>query len=137
MNQELHEAYRQTTFCADTPRGRLALRIDQCDAQLDRLLMDNACESWAYLTAYNPGSVVLSPEENQHRQSALENELHKGGWVFFAGEGVGGSGNWPPELSVLVLGIDEATAQQLGRAFGQNAVVVGRLGRPAELVILN
>jgi hypothetical protein len=137
MNQELHEAYRQTTFYADTPRGRLALCIDQCDAQLDRLLIENACESWAYVTAYNPGSVVLSHEENQHRQASLENELHKRGWVFFSGEGVGSSGNWPPEPSVLVLGIGAATAQQLGRAFGQNAVVVGRLGRPAELVILN
>jgi hypothetical protein len=137
MNQELHEAYCQTTFYADTPRGRLALRIDQCDAQLDRLLVDHACGFWAYLTAYNPGSVLLSPEENHHRQVDLENELRIGGWDFFPGEGVGNGGTWPPEPSVLVLGIDEATAQKLGRAFGQNAVVVGRLGRPAELATLN
>ncbi len=137
MNQELHEAYRKTTFYADTPRGRLALRIDKCDAQLDQLLVDHACESWAYLTAYNPGSVLLSPDENHHRQVTLEAQLHTGGWTFFAGEGVGDSGNWPPEPSVLVLGIDEATAQQLGIAFDQNAVVVGRLGKPAELAILN
>lgn len=137
MDQDLHEAYCHTTFYAETPRGRLALRINQFDAQLDQLLLDHACESWAYITAYNPRSVLLSPEENHHRQANLENELRMGGWACFPGEGVGGSGNWSPEPSVLVLGIDEATAHRLGKAFGQNAIVVGRLGSPAELAALN
>jgi len=137
MDRELYEAYRQTTFYADTPRGRLALRISQCDAKLDQLLADHSCESWAYITAYNPGSVFLSPEENQRRQADLEHELRMGGWACYSGEGVGGSGNWPPESSVLVLGIDEATAHRIGKAFGQNAIVVGRVGMPAELATLN
>ena len=137
MLRPLHEAYCQTTFYADTPRGRLALRIDECNSQLEQLLVDYACESWAYLTAYNPGSVLLSPEENHCRQAKLEGILRKGGWGIFTGEGVGDDGNWPPEKSLLVLGIDETTAQQLGKEFGQNAVVIGRLGRPAELATLD
>jgi hypothetical protein len=34
------------------------------------------------------------------------------------------------------LGIDEAAAKRLGEAFDQNAIVIGRLGEPAQLVWL-
>lgn len=136
MPRELLDAYRRTIFCADTPRGRLALRIGQCNADLDLLLAEHECETWAYITAYNPGSVLLAPEENRQRQARLERDLSLGGWVCFSGEGIGANGDWPPEASTLVLGIDADSAQRLGRAFGQNAIVMGCLGKPAELSIL-
>jgi len=136
MTQELFEAFCQTTYYANTPRGRLAIRIGQCVADLDLLLADYGCRAWAYLTAYNPRSKRLSDEENQRRQARLESELRAGGWTYCSGEGVGIGGDWPPEMSMLVLGIDEATAKQLAEAFEQNAIVVGRLGKPAELVLL-
>ena len=136
MNQDLYEAYRQTTFYAVTPRGRLALRIGQCDAKLDALLSDQGCETWAYLTACNPGSIQLSLDANQQRQARLESELCKGSWAFYRGEGIGGNGDWPPEPSVLVLGIDEPNAQRLGELFSQNAIVVGCTGKPSRLVLL-
>ena len=136
MNRALYDAYCRTTYCANTPSGRLAIHIDQCDAQLDLLLADHACRTWAYLTACNPGSTALSAEENERRQARLESKLRAGGWTCFAGEAVGAGGDWPPEASLLVLGIDEAAAKRLGKAFEQNAIVVGCLGKPARLVWL-
>jgi len=136
MNQELHNAYRRTTYYANTPRGRLAIRTDQCDAELDLLLADHGCRTWAFVTAHNPGSKALSAEENAQRHARLESELRTGGWTSFFGEGVGAGSDWPPETSLLVLGIDETAAKQLGEAFEQNAIVVGRLGEPARLVWL-
>jgi hypothetical protein len=136
MDQALFEAYRRTIYYADTPIGRLALRIGECEAQLDRLLAEHGSRTWAFLTAFNPGSQPLSIAENQWRQALLDDELRAGGWTCFPGEGVGASGDWPPEASTLVLGIGEGAAKRLGKKFGQNAIVVGCLGQPAELVVL-
>ena len=55
------------------------------------------------------------------------------GFEFFHGWGVGTRGDWPPEPSLLVLGIDEEQARKVGAEFGQNAIVVGRTGAVAEL----
>jgi hypothetical protein len=137
MSIELSEAYRRTTYYANSPRGRLAIHTNQCNAELDLLLADHGCRSWAFVTAHNPGSRALSAEENARRHGRLESDLRAGGWTsFFFGEGVGAGGDWPPETSILVLGIDEAAAKQLGEAFEQNAIVIGRLGEPAQLVWL-
>jgi hypothetical protein len=54
------------------------------------------------------------------------------GRPFFAARGEADDGDWC-EPSVLVVGMAEAGAVALGRAFGQNAVVVGRAGAAAEL----
>ena len=44
---------------------------------------------------------------------------------------------WVPEDSYLILGIPRTDAISLGYDFGQNAIVVGRIGNPAELCGLN
>lgn len=55
------------------------------------------------------------------------------GHPMFSGEGIGDDGTWPAERSVLVLGIERAIAIELGRRFGQRAILCGRLGGPATL----
>ncbi|HEV3022571.1 MAG TPA: DUF3293 domain-containing protein [Pirellulales bacterium] len=137
MDRELLEAYRRTVYYADTPGGRLALRIGQGNTQLELLLAEHGCRTWAYLTAFNPGSKRLTAEENQQRQACLDDALRAGGWTCFPGESVGADGDWPPELSTLVLGIDEAAAKRLGESLGQNAIVVGGMGKPPELLVLD
>jgi hypothetical protein len=54
---------------------------------------------------------------------------------MFLGEGIGDDGAWPPEPSILVLGIEREAAVQLGRLFGQRAIVCGELGGLATLVL--
>lgn len=51
------------------------------------------------------------------------------------GEGIGDDGQWAPELSLLVLGIDRNDARRLGRQYGQLAVIYGELNREAELLM--
>ena len=55
------------------------------------------------------------------------------GLPVLEGAGVGTGGDWPPEPSFLVLGIGAEAAVDIGRAFGQVAIVVGRRGEPARL----
>jgi hypothetical protein len=50
------------------------------------------------------------------------------------GAGAGDDGRWAPEPSLLVLGLPRAEAVELARRFGQEAIVAGRRGAPAELV---
>jgi hypothetical protein len=47
-----------------------------------------------------------------------------------------GRGDWPPEPSLLVMGISEAQAREIGAAFDQKAVVVGHCGEPVRRVWL-
>ena len=58
------------------------------------------------------------------------------GRVCLAGQGRHPDGGWPPEPSLLVLGLDRVAASELGRRWDQNAVVwVGEDATP-ELVLL-
>jgi hypothetical protein len=132
---DLISAYRRTSFFANTDRGRIRVRIGEHNADLDALLRAVGRRSWAYVTAYNPGSIVLSVEENADRQSALESGVQTAGYRIFAGEGVGDDGQWPPEPSLLILGIDRQAAIELGHRHGQRAVVWGELGTEAGLLL--
>jgi hypothetical protein len=131
----LLEAYRKTTFYADTPRARLALRVGQRCLDLDALLNDHGLSTWAYFTASNPGSRRLSDEDNSARQRELEGDVARLGVRAYPGAGVADDGLWPPEPSLLILGIARGEAIGLGRRYGQVAIVCGELGRAAELVL--
>jgi hypothetical protein len=58
------------------------------------------------------------------------------GITYFPGEGQGEDPSWLAEASFLVLGLGREEASDLGRKYGQNAIVwVGSDGVP-ELVLL-
>jgi hypothetical protein len=120
---------------ANTPKGRLCLRVGQRCVELDDLLAGHGVTTWAYVTAFNPGSVLLPADENSARQRELERSVAALGLASYPGEGIGDDGRWPPEASLLVLGIGRNDAVRLGQEFGQLAVVYGDLGQEAELVV--
>jgi hypothetical protein len=129
----LLEAYRKTRYEAQAPGGKVVLRHGERSLELDRLL-DARAPGWAFITAWNPGSNPrLSIDENRRRQQELEAALSPR-YRTFKGKGVGDDGRWPPEESVLVLGISRDQALRFGRQFGQLAIVAGRRGEPAEVV---
>lgn len=49
---------------------------------------------------------------------------------------MGGNPAWKPELSLLAIGIARDKAIEIGNSFEQNAIVVGRIYLPAELLLL-
>jgi Protein of unknown function (DUF3293) len=131
----LLEAYRRTAFNVDTPKGRLSLRVGQRCLELDDLLTDHGVSTWAYVSAFNPGSMRLRDEENAARRREREAVIASLRVVSYAGEGVADDGGWPPEPSLLILGIARGDAGRLGRQYGQLAVLYGEQGREAELVL--
>jgi len=131
----LLKAYKKTRFLVWTPEGEIVLRVGERNLQLDALMAKFGTVSSAFVTAWNPGSVNLSMEENQNRQTTLTAEVGKAGYVSFCGEGVGEDQAWTPEASVLIVGILRGDAQRLGVRFGQAAIVFAERGRAVELLL--
>mgnify|MGYP001489801185 CR=1 FL=1 len=131
---DLEAAYLATCYFVDAPEGRFAIRLGAPSPRADALAAELGAAAWAYVTAYNPGSVPAPEEQNRARQRELEETVRGMGLPFFRGEGKGDDGGWPAEPSLLVLGIAEEEALRLARRFGQAAVVFGERGGPARLL---
>lgn len=73
------------------------------------------------LTAYNPGGVDRDQASNDEDEGALERELAAAGMTFWAADGRSPDNSWS-EPGVAVVGLDRATACDLGSRYGQLAV---------------
>ena len=133
---ELELAYRRTDFRVAERGWDFVLRIDEPSSVLALCHEAFGVTRSAYLTAWNPRSEPTALEINQSAQRALEAELTAAGFSWLRGEGVDPSGQWPGEPSVLVLGIAAEDAARLGRAYGQNAIVVAGRDAVARLVMV-
>jgi hypothetical protein len=114
----------------------LVLRIGEPSAMLDALMDEEGAETAAYLTAANPRGELQDRRENELNCVALHQLLADAGYVCLLGEGRDPAGDWPPEPSVLAIGISRHEASVIGRSYEQNAIVFIERGKPAELVLL-
>ncbi|TGL60874.1 DUF3293 domain-containing protein [Leptospira sarikeiensis] len=110
----------------------LIIKIGEKHPELDLFLKQKQVSTWAFITAYNPKSKLLSPEENRLRNQNLEKEIAR----FEFKKGVGRKGNWSEE-SYLVLGGSLDFVLNLGRKFDQNAFVYGEIDSEAKLIFCN
>jgi hypothetical protein len=131
---DLVSHYLATSYRADAPGGPLIIRVGRPDTALDALLDSLGAREWAFITAYNPGSVPRSPEENELGNRDLLERLRDLGHDPLPGAGIGDDGIWPPEPSFFVAGIGVEEALRLGRLYGQLAVVAGRRGEAPRLL---
>lgn len=122
---ELDAAYRATTYRVFLPEGVVELRIDSVSSDFAAWLKAKGVNTWAIVTAANPGSQQISIRENAEHQAKLECELLEAGFEPFVVEAVADDGQWPVEESCLVPGIDPSKVIALARQFGQNAVLLG------------
>lgn len=120
--KSLIDAYRNTTFSFELPDGKVSLRHNSLCDELDKFLVKNGWEYAAVITAFNPGSVEKTREENNHANQKLEGKILNNGNQFFHGIGQGDDTDWHPEDSFLVFGITLKAALKLAEKFGQNAI---------------
>lgn len=132
--EDLADAYESTTYWVGAEPRPIGIRIGERAPALERLLARRGLTHWAFVTACNPGSQLRAPWFNTGRHLALLQVLRRGGYGWLIALAQGDAGDWPSETGVLVPGMDAASARNLGRRFGQNAVVVGRRGQPARLL---
>ncbi|MSQ69901.1 MAG: DUF3293 domain-containing protein [Betaproteobacteria bacterium] len=135
LTPELYAAYRATDYVA-LSSPPLTLSIDQTCPALDLLLALSGKQAAAFITAWNPHGQARTQEQNDRAHRALLDELRQRGCAVIEGEGRGRSRVWPPERSVLAVGIDQAGAEEVGRQFRQNAVVIHEVGGVSWLLVL-
>ena len=133
MSLGIEHAYRNTTYVVDHPDGAFGIRLGDPCPRLDALLAAHGVKGWAYVTAWNPRSEPVPAAVNTARQAELLARVTRAGYPVFSGRGQPVSGDWAPEESLLIIGIDEAAALALGVQFGQHAIVVGEAGGCAAL----
>jgi hypothetical protein len=132
--QDLAVLYSATSFRVEVPGGVIDIRVGNRHADLDALLSELSFAEWAFITAWNPGSALLPPEQNAAAQVDLIRIVRDHSYHFYEGDGIPDQAGWAPERSVWIAGISRADAVEIGRRFGQNAIIVGAVGAPAELL---
>ena len=131
MNQ-LIAAYKNTRY--HVFNTGITICIDENNVLLDALLSKQDAKSWAYITAYNPFSQTFTDEANDARHRLLLQSV--AAFSSFEGEGKGADESWPPEKSLLILGISKEQAIAIGNEYEQNAIVYGEAGQAAQLLLL-
>ncbi|MBC8145809.1 MAG: DUF3293 domain-containing protein [bacterium] len=132
--EDCDAAYRRTSYMIDAPEAPIIVRINQPSDDVDTLVDQFGETEWAFITAYNPYSEVLTPEENEKRHEGLLFDIQTRGLITFPSYGVDDDGTWPSEHGLFVIGITREDAIVLGRRLEQNAIVVGVVGGSPELV---
>jgi hypothetical protein len=130
---DLIEAYKNTKYKVFEPD--LTIEIGVLNQAVDMLLKKHKSAEWAFITAYNPYSRVITEYENKVRHDELK-DLTKD-YITFEGHGVGEDPAWEPELSLLIIGMTRDEASKIGKKFEQNAIVCGVINSNPELIILN
>jgi hypothetical protein len=130
---DLIEAYKNTKYKVFEPD--VIIEIGKSNQDLNNLLLKYNSNEWAFITAYNPYSRVLTNNENRTRHDELK-VLTKH-YKTFEGHGVGEDPTWEPELSLFIIGISKDDASLIGKKFEQNAIVYGKINFAPELLILN
>ena len=129
----LIEAYKNTKY--KVFGSTITIEIGKFNQDLNNLILNHNSNEWAFITAYNPYSKVLTNDENKIRHYELK-ELTEN-YVTFEGHGVGEDPTWEPELSLFIIGLSKVEASKIGKKFEQNAIVYGELNNSPELIILN
>ncbi len=133
IDQPLLDAYLATIY--EVKHLGLQIKIGEENGHLEEFLVDNNMFSWAFISAWNPYSKEVSAEENEIRHSKLVKMVEAKKFPFSEGYGVPSNEKWEAEKSLMILGISRREAIFFGKRMEQNAIVWGRLGGVAELVI--
>lgn len=119
---ELAAAYQAAIYQVGGERP-FRLELGRRCAALIRLYRRTGCDCALFITACNPASRPTDRAANGAAQARLAAELARLSPRVLEGQGLDPQGQWPPEASLLALGIDAAAARALGARYGQNAVV--------------
>ena len=111
------------------------MRIGLVCPPLQDLLTQHAATGACFVSAYNPRSEHRSERENEMAQHRLRDEVAAAGWPFFEGVGEDPQGHCPGEPCLLVLGVSRQQSLELGRRYGQNAVLWAGVGGIPDLVL--
>lgn len=134
MDLALIKAYEETDYRVDDDPP-LILRIGERNDGARVLMASFNVETAAFVTAWNPRSKRLTPDENYDRHQQMLNEIEQLRLNYFVGESEHPENGWR-EDSFLVLGIARQDATRLASQFEQNGYVWITMSGVPELVVV-
>lgn len=99
----------------------------------DDFFLSKGVKMYAWLTAANPRSKVLTDNENRIRMNELREDLN--GHMFFEGSSRSPDGTWEEE-GFWICNKDMHFLRNLGEKYGQNAFTFAVLEHSMQLIIL-
>lgn len=136
ISADLIASYRAADYQAGAGSAAALLHIDQHSESLSQLLAAAGQQCAVFITAYNPCSQPQSLTANQAAHAYLRDELKYLTDQIIEGTSSDPAGTWPPEQSLLALGVELDKSKALGRKFGQNAVVWAGADAIPRLILL-
>jgi len=121
-DKQLWESYRKAIYRVYEPA--FVFKIGCSSPMLVALLAKFECDTFAYITAYNPNGIVASNRDNLKANISLKEKI-EGEYKIFEGIGESEDGSWVGEHSYLILGIPLNEALALKAEFNQKAIVFG------------
>jgi hypothetical protein len=140
IHPEKIAAYAATRYGVSWNGQDFDLWIGRPSDELRALFARTGTASAMFITAFNPAGSRCPDAENVAANRRLREDLAQLGLPFAEGEGQGqgeaGTEPWPAEKSFLVLGIGRDRAMDLGRRYGQDAIVWSDADAVPALLIL-
>jgi hypothetical protein len=118
---ELLEAYTLTVYTIAGSEGSLTLHVGHRSDWLARELGTHNASCAAFVTAYNPGSELQPDASNRLRNAELLRTIQ--GRPYLVVDAIAPDGRWPVEKGYLVFGLEKESALNIGKAFGQVAIL--------------
>ncbi len=130
---ELKQAYLNTNYTINKNsifKEELTLHINKV-TNLKNALPE--LKEWAFITAWNPNSKELTPEENKQRNANLLDDIRSKGYTTHLGCGSLQDGNWS-EDSFFIENISKEEALFYALKYEQCAFVYGKANQVSELI---
>lgn len=132
LDRRLAEAYLRTFYTVlflDFP----PVHVGEVNRSFEKWLDEQRVRTYAFITAWNPASRMLSKAENLLRNNNLQTDLIRTSRQVLPALHLAAAGDWPPEESFWTSDISAENAVLLGRKYGQNAIVWWEKGGVPEL----
>lgn len=136
--QKLERFYRETIYSVFIGGNKIGIAIDKpVPDTINKILNKNT--SAVLITAWNPRSETLSLQENNQRNTELEDILLTKNYQYYKAIGQENVSDtktgkkWPDEEGFCILGLNELETEQLAVDFHQNAYVLLEYGKTAIL----
>ncbi len=136
--QRFESLYRRAHYQVMLETSEVTLVIDHYDALAELQLRDALAitQHWVIITPCNPRSIDSREELNNFYMNQLRDTLSTRSGDWAKAVNVDPMGEWPDEPGFFVVDPDMGWIMDLGRRFGQNALVHAKLGQPPGLIWL-
>jgi hypothetical protein len=132
IDQSLIEAYKNTNYRILEPN--VSILLNQKNPILDQWLEEKNLSTWAFITAFNPYSILLPDEKNLQAGELLKEKISSLGFAYFEGTAESVKDDFPAENSAFIMGIPKNQAMELAKEFEQNAFLFGTVSEISEIL---